>query len=173
MINATASASSTFVVRCRRIFFVGPHRRGTNPKIPIESRRNRIFARGPINPLRPDRTIAPNVQFERLADQAGLNDFDGATETAAGASLVAHLGGDLLLPGEVTQVAGLENRVGQRFLNVGVLAHFHRARGGECMMMVGRGNDHRVDVLANFVEHFTVVAIDFGLGVAFFLWPGV
>jgi hypothetical protein len=58
---------------------------------------------------------APNVQFERLADQAGLNDFDGATETAACASLVAHLGGDLLLFGEVTQVAGLENRVGQRF----------------------------------------------------------
>src|SRR5207247_6540794 len=88
MINATASTSSTFVVRCRRIFFVGPHGRGTNPKIPIESRRNRVFALGPINPLRPDRTIAPNVQFERLADQAGLNDFDGATETAGCASLV-------------------------------------------------------------------------------------
>jgi hypothetical protein len=40
------------------------------------------------------------------------------------------------------------------------------ARGGERMMMVGRGNDHRVEVLANFVEHLAIVAEKFCLRIS-------
>ena len=92
-----------------------------------------------------------------------MNDFHSTTKTAAGAPLIAHLRGDLFLPGEVTQVARLVNRVRQRFLHVGVLAHLHRHGGGERVMVVWRGNDDRVDVPADFVEHFAIVAEKFCL----------
>ncbi len=56
-------------------------------------------------------------------------------QAVVGGALVAHLRGDLLLAGDLAQLAGLVDAVRQRLLAEAVLAHLHRhaprpARGG-------------------------------------------
>src|SRR5207237_1198317 len=104
-----------------RVFLVWPLRSGAEPTIPIQGRRNRILARRPIQALRPNGAIAPDMQLERFADDAGLNDFDGPTQPALGAALVAHLGGQFLFGGQPAQCARFVNSLGQRLLAKTVL----------------------------------------------------
>lgn len=73
--------------------FVRPLRCRTKPAIPVERLGNRIGALGALNALRPDGPVGPHMQFEGLANDTSLDDFDGAAQAVARAALVAHLRG--------------------------------------------------------------------------------
>ena len=74
-------------------------------------------------------------------------------------ALVAHLGDQLrILAREVEQRAALLDRVGQRLLHIDVDAALHRHPRRDGVVMVGRGDDDRVDVLLR-VEHAAVVGV--------------
>ena len=104
------------------------------------------------------------MQFERFADHAGLNDLDGAAQAGLGAALVAHLSGQVLLFGELAQEARLVDGLDERFLAKAVLAHLHRPDGRHAVVVVRDGNGHRVNVLADFVQHLAVIAVLLELG---------
>src|SRR5207247_8165258 len=55
------------------------------PEIPIHICRHLVFAFGPVQSLRPDRAIRPDVQLAWAADDARLNDLDGAAQPGSGA----------------------------------------------------------------------------------------
>src|SRR6266542_3242797 len=73
------------------VLFVGTQRRGSKPQVPTEAGGHRIFAGRAVDALRPDRAVAPDMQLLGFADDARLDDFDGAPEAIPGAALVAHL----------------------------------------------------------------------------------
>jgi len=59
------------------------------PDIPSREREQDPSQRA-IETLRPDGAVGPDVNFARGADDASLNDFDGAAQTRLGAALIAH-----------------------------------------------------------------------------------
>ncbi len=65
------------------------------------------------------------------------------------------------------------DRLDQRFLAKAMFAHLHRPEGRHAVMMVRRGNGHRVDVLAHFVQHLAVIVelLELGKLVARTAWP--
>ena len=97
------------------------------------------------------------MQLEGFANDAGLDDFNGAAQAVFGAALVAHLRGQVLFLGQLTHEAGFLDRLDERLLAEAVFAHLHGADGGDAVMMVRGGNGHGVDVLAHLVEHFAVI----------------
>ena len=46
-----------------------------------------------------------------------------------------------------------------RFFNIYMKPHFHRHDCSQRMMMVGSGNDHRINPATFFGEHFAIVVI--------------
>ena len=77
----------------------GPHRRGADPRIPVQARRHFIRLGRPIAALRPDRAIGPGMEFHNVADGAALDELVGQTPAVAGVALVAHLRYDLRVLG--------------------------------------------------------------------------
>ena len=104
------------------------------------------------------------MQLEGIADDTRLDDLDSAAQAGFGAALVAHLGRQILFLGDLAHLARLIDRLDQRFLGEAVLAHLHRPEGCHAMIMVRRGNGHRVNILANFVQHLAVILILLELG---------
>src|SRR6185503_17793795 len=125
----------------------------------------RVGALGAVDALRPDRAVGPDVNFLDPADQAGMNDFDGAAQAGLGAALVAHLGGELLLGGELSEDAGLVDGLHQGLLAVDVLAELHRGACDDAVAVVGGGDGDGVDLVAHLVEHFAKIFEGFGVGV--------
>src|SRR6201998_4768664 len=68
--------------------YVRPHRCRSNPNVPIQSRRNRIFSEWTIHCLRPDGAVSPHVNFMHLSDETVLNRFHRAAQTVRGAALI-------------------------------------------------------------------------------------
>ena len=102
-----------------------------------------------------------------LADNAGLNHFHRTAQAVARAALVAHLRDDLLLGGEQAQVACFGDRVRERLLHVGVLAHLHGEARGWRVDVVGRGDDDGVEALAHLLVELAVVTVALRLRVFF------
>ena len=78
-------------------------------------------------------------------------------------ALVAQLRHDLVLLGRLHQGADLADGVGQGLLAVDVLAPLdgrHRRHG---VGVVGRADDHRVDLLVHLVEHLAEVLVHLGV----------
>ena len=105
------------------------------------------------------------MEFARRADDSGLNDFDGAAQTTAGAALIAHLGGDFVFGGHLAHGAGFANVVADRFLAIDRFAELHRDHGGKGVLMIRRGDEDGVDVFADGVAIAGTGA--FGIGAAY------
>ena len=103
------------------------------------------------------------MQFGDLADDPRLDHLDRATQAAAGAALIAHLGGQFSVAGQLPQDAGFMDRLGERLLTVNMLAQAHGRGGGDAVDVVGRGYGHRVDGFADLVEHLPEVLELLGL----------
>ena len=88
-----------------RLILERPGRRGAEPKVPVKIRRDLILSVRPGDALRPDGAVAPDVNFGGSADYAGLDHLDRAAQGSAGATLIAHLRGNLLLLGELPELA--------------------------------------------------------------------
>ncbi len=132
-------------------------RRRPEPQIPIERAGDDVRAGRAIQPLRPDGAIGPDVEFARLANDAGVDHLDGAAQTVFGAALVAHLRGQFLLAGELTHGAHFADGLAERFLAEAMFTQGHGADGREAVVMVGRGNGDGINVLAHRVEHLAVI----------------
>ena len=109
------------------------------------------------------RPVAPAVDLAHRADGAGLDPLARQAQAFAGVAVVAHLRDQAGLLGHAGHHAGLLDAVGHRLLDVDVLAGPQRGQRDRRVHVVGRGDHHRVDVLA-LVEHHAVVLELLGLG---------
>ena len=105
------------------------------------------------------------MQFGDVADDPGLDHLDRATQAAAGAALVAHLGGQFSVASQLPQDTGLMHCLGEGLLTVNVLAQAHGRSGGDAVDVVGRRDGDRVDRFADLVEHLPEVLELLGLRV--------
>ena len=110
-----------------------------------------------------ERPVGPDVDLADLADRARADDLRTATEPGVGRPLVAHLRADALLPGRLAHQPCFPDRVRQRLLAIDVLAHPHGGHGGRRMVMVGRGDDHGVDLRALLLEQPAIVGVALGV----------
>ena len=133
---------------------------GAEPAAPVHVFGNlvRFWYRGDrLGALRPDGAIGPDMDLGYVAESAGLYHLDTLAQSAGGRALVAHLGGDLMLLGGLSQLAGLEDGLGEGLLHEGVLALLDGLHGRGGVVVIGRRNRHRVDVFA--IEHLAVVGV--------------
>ena len=80
-----------------------------------------------------------------------------------GHALGAHLGGQLVFPGDLGHPPGLVDAPGERFFAIDVLAQFHRRQADRGVHVVGNAHDDRVDLPVHGVEQLAVVAEPPGL----------
>ena len=152
---------------------IGPFRCRAEPQIPVQlighGRRflGPPYALGPIylgetvqGPVGPDVHLAHRANRpipDGLAHQAGP--FGGLT-------LIAHLGGDLMLASGFGNHSRFINRMSQRLFTINVLASFDGGYACNGMDMVRRGDHYRIDVLVLLVQHLAKIFVFFGLRVA-------
>ena len=103
-----------------------------------------------------------SIRFH-LADAARADQFAGRAELVVGALLRAGLHDALVLACGGDHRAAFGDGVRQRLFAVDVLARLARAHGLQGVPMVGRADDHGVDVLA--FEQLAEVAVDVALAV--------
>ena len=144
--------------------------RRAEPKVPIDFGGHLALAGGALQPLRPDRAVRPDVKFERLADESGLDHLNRTPQAVAGAALVPHLGGDVFLGGHAAKLTGFEDGLRERLLAVDVLAQVHRRHGCGAVQVVRSGNRDRIDGLVHFREHLAEIDEFPGLGKLFRLF---
>src|SRR5437870_6533935 len=90
----------------------------------------------------------PRLDEQLLAQAAVANDFAGQPEVQVRALLAADLEDALGLPCHLEQGLALVDGQGERLLAIHVLAAPQGGDGGQRVPVVGRGDDHGVDVLA-------------------------
>ena len=137
-----------------------PHRRRPDPQIVVDRRRRRALLDAHA---RPNAAAHPHVHARDRADLAGLDDLDDAAIVVAGVDLRAHLRDGLLLGRQVAHLAHFVHRMGQRLLAVHVQPAPQRPHDRNRVRVVGRGDDHGVEVLF-LVEHLAKVDVGLGLG---------
>ena len=103
------------------------------------------------------------MDFAHRADDAGHEDFFDHAPRRRGMPLVAHLRRELrVFRGGLADEAGLPDVVGERLLAVDVLAVRQRQVGDKGVRMLGRGDNHSVEVVGT-VEDVSEVGERFGL----------
>ena len=104
------------------------------------------------------------MEFERFSDHAGLDELHRAPEAALRTALVAHLGSEFLVAGEISHHAGFPHGLGKGLLAIDVLAHLHRHDAGHSVDVIRCGNSDAVDLIAHFGEHFPEIRVFLGIG---------
>ena len=129
-------------------------RRGAEPGVPIQVRRDRFGLRLHVRALRPvgAGAVSPGVDLGDVADFAAPDDFGALAGAGIGVALVAHLRGDAVFGGPGGELLGLPDGAGQRLLTVDVLAAGHGPHGGGGVHVVGAGDEDGVDVLV-LIQH--------------------
>ena len=115
-------------------------------------------------PVPPKLRSRMRVGFGDRTDGPGGNIFRHAADRLAAIALVAHLRENLLLPGGLGQGIALGDVVGQWLLAEDMLAVVDGADGGRSVVVIGRGDQHHVEVLVALVEHLAIVVENLGLG---------
>ena len=77
------------------------------------------------------------MQLDRVANHPGLDHLDGPAQTALGASLVAHLRGQLVFRRHLSHQPRFIHRLDQRLLAEAVLAQLHGPEGRRAVIVVG------------------------------------
>ena len=142
---------------------VRPRKCWAEPEVPIKTSGDLVRSLGTVDALRPYWPIGPDVKFLWLANHAGVNDFYSTTQAFVCAALVAHLGCQLFLTREIAHDPGFPDRLRERFLNIGMLAHRH---GGNCRdtVAVVRGGDcYCINLVLHLLKEFPEILVLFGL----------
>ncbi len=100
------------------------------------------------------------MDFFDGADDAILHQFDRASESVLGRTLVAHLGADTVLAGLFHQHARFEDGLRQRLLTVDVLAHPDRHDRRQGVSVVGRADEDGVDLFLHRLKQLAEVVKD-------------
>jgi hypothetical protein len=103
------------------------------------------------------------VRLAHGADESGGDPLGDQPDAFAGIALVAHLGDHLVLAGGLGEAARLEDGMGDRLLDVHVLAGPHAVHRDVRMGVVGRRHDDAVDLRMR-LEHLAVVGVGLRLG---------
>ena len=103
------------------------------------------------------------MHLAHLADQPRGDPLGHLPNAFARVALIAHLAHDAVFMGRLGQNTGFEDGVGDRLLHVDVLAAAHALHRHVGVRMVGRGDDHRVDVLA-LIKHLAEIGEEVRLG---------
>src|SRR5438445_12450592 len=82
-----------------------PNRRRSQPQIPFQICRNRVFPRRASDALRPDGPVRPDMDLLDGPDETRLHDLDRAAQSRFRTPLVAHLGHNAVLLCKVTKVS--------------------------------------------------------------------
>ena len=98
------------------------------------------------------------MDLAHLADGARPHVLDGGSRIVPRVALVAHLRRDACALRFASELPRFGDGPRQRLLHVHVFAEIHRRQCDQCVHVVGRGDDDRVDVLL-LVEHLAVVLI--------------
>ena len=80
--------------------------------------------------------------------------------------LVAHLGGDAVLRGQLGEKAGLVHGAGKRLLAVDVLAGHDGVRSDDGVRVVRGGDHHGIGLVQHLIEHHAPVLVALGVRVA-------
>src|SRR2546428_466220 len=139
-------------------------RGGTEPRVPVDPGRRVVLLERPLDGLRPDRPVGPQLDLAYRADGARLDPFPYLARPFAGVPLIPHLGSDLGLARGLHQLAHLPQRTRQRLLDARVLAQLHRHHPGHRVHVIGRRDGDGVDVLRFLLEHHTKIFEAFGFG---------
>ncbi len=102
------------------------------------------------------------MYFSHGANGSVADQFDDPPHAAERVALIAHLRGDVHLVGHFAHSSGFVDRMCERLLTVNMFAQLHRHHAGRRVMMVGRGDCDRVDVLPLF-QHLAVIGVPRGL----------
>ena len=97
--------------------------------------------------------------FANRSNRAALHEFDDATIILARMDLSAHLRRQILLGRQFGQYASFVDRVRQRFLTIGVLAHSQGHGSGRRMGMIRSGDHDGVDSVTFLFQHHSKVSI--------------
>ena len=127
------------------------------PHVPIEGIGNGIFSVRARHSLGPMGTVGPNVEFQRFADHTGLDDLNSAAQPGGGAALIAHLCGQFIFPGQLPHHTRFVDGLNERLLAKRVFAHLHRSDRCDAMVVVRCRNCYRINVFADFIEHFAII----------------
>jgi len=132
--------------------------RGAQPRLPVEPRRHRPRGRPRDARREPVAPVGPAVDGMHLADRAGGDIFAQQTAAFARLALVAHLGDHAVTPRLGDELPRLFDRVRQRFLDINVEAEPDGQQRRQRVLMVGRGDQHGVQLAPHRVEQPAVVA---------------
>lgn len=143
--------------------FVGPLRSRAEPCFPVEACGNRVAAIRTLHAARPAMGRVPDVNFGDGAKHVRLDEFHATAKVARRAALVAGLGDDLGVFGEVSELAGFRERVGEGFFAIDVFASLDGVLANPGVPVVGCGDDDCIQLLF-FFQHLAVVAVVHGLG---------
>ena len=99
------------------------------------------------------------MHLAHLADRAGIEPLLHQAQALFRVALVAHLRHDLVLARRLGQRPGLADGARQRLLHVDVLAELHRGHRDHGVRVIGRRDEHRVDVLLLLEHHAEVLVV--------------
>ena len=132
------------------------------PEIPVQAR-GRGLRRWSASALRPDGPVRPRVHVAHRSDGPAADELHDAPAVIPGVALIAHLRDKTgIVLREPLKDPALPHRPGKRLLNIDVQAALHRHLCGDGVVMIGRGDQNRLDVLSR-IEHATVVGEPLGL----------
>jgi len=121
------------------------HRRGAGPELIILPAGTILLGRIALDLVWP--LGQTNLHFLDLADEPVTDEFHGVSKHSCGTLLRAGLKDRLALGYLTMKRLALGEKMGNRFFTVDVLAVPKRLKRLHCMPMVGRGNNHDVDVI--------------------------
>src|SRR5439155_1263897 len=84
---------------------IGAGRGGAEPQVPIDPGGRVVLFERPLDRLRPDRPVGPELDLAHRPDGAGFDPLADLPRALAGVALVPHLGSDFGLAGRFEHVA--------------------------------------------------------------------
>jgi hypothetical protein len=130
--------------------------RRTNPLVPMQTSGDRFYRRAWTHST--IRAICPTMGFGDIAHNAAPHKLAQSTVAILAMSLVAHLSRGFATLRHLNQLPAFSDVVRQRFLAVNRPVQIHRQHGSRSMMMIGRSNEHGVNLLADLVVHSPVIS---------------
>ena len=138
-----------------KVFVEIAMRRGADPLVPMQIGGDRQLRRA--RTFTAVGAVGPTVGFRDLANRAGPDVFAQLAIAFLAVALISHLRGNFCLGRHRAHLPRLGDVVADGLFAIDVYAPLHCHHGRQGVVVIGRGDEHRVNLLAQLVEHFPVV----------------